>query len=53
MRKWAGFDHESDLGSIELSFGVIFGVPVDLDRGEVLDGIVICSFRKVFDRWFV
>jgi len=33
MRKWAGLDQESDLGGIELSFGVVFRVPVDLDSG--------------------
>jgi hypothetical protein len=31
MRNRAGLDQESDLAGIELSLGVVFWVPVDLD----------------------
>jgi hypothetical protein len=53
MGNRAGLDQESDLRGIELSLGVVFGVPVDFDGWQMLDGIVICIFRNLSDGLFV
>ena len=53
MRNRAGLDQESDLRGIELGLGVVFGVPVDFDGWQMLDGIVVCIFRNLSDGLFV
>ncbi len=47
------FDEEGDLGAVELGLGVVFGVPVHLDGGEVLDGIVVNRLGVRLDVVFV
>lgn len=53
MRDWASLNEDRDLGGIELCFGVVFGVPIDLDGWQMLNRIVELTFGNILDGFFV
>ena len=49
MRNRSAFDKEGDLGGVELCLWVDLGMPIDLDCGQMLDGIAHFVIRIIGD----